>query len=317
MSNLLTEQIAAADRIAIGGHIRPDGDCIGSCMALYLYLRKNFPSKHVHVYAEPIAKNLSVLHSIECIDREFLIEEAPFDLFVVLDCSSPDRLGKAQPIMEKARNVLVIDHHITNTHFGDVEVIHSDASSTCEVLYSLMEPENIDLPIAEALYLGIIHDTGVFKYSSTSEHTMQVAGHLMSLGIDTASMIDNTFYKKTYLQNRVLGHVLFHSELTLDGKLLIGTLSAEEMEQFHACAGDTDGIIDQLRITEGVEVAIFAREDAPNVYKLSLRSNGKVDVASIAIGFDGGGHRFAAGCTVNGPLSDVLLQISALIMLQL
>lgn len=317
MNNVLLDAVANARTIAISGHIRPDGDCVGSCMAMYLYLRKNCPEKIVQAYLEQVPSNLQVLQGVDTVDSTYTAPEAPYDLFVVMDCSSEDRLGDALPMMQAAKKVFVVDHHVTNTQFGDDRVVSPDASSTCEVLYDLLDPALIDRDIAEALYLGIVHDTGVFKYSATTEHTMQIAGALISKGIDTASIIDDTFYRKTFLQNRVLGFAVYHANLSLDNKLVTTVLRKEDLESFGATAGDTDGIIDQLRITKGVEVAIFAREDAPDTYKLSMRSNGKVDVAVIASAFSGGGHKFAAGCTVTGSFDDILLQISAMIMMQL
>lgn len=317
MNNILLDTVTKANTIAISGHIRPDGDCVGSCMAMYLYLRKHYPEKLVQVYLESISSNLQVLQGVDAVDSIYAAPEAPYDLFLVMDCSSEDRLGDALPIMQASKKVFVVDHHVTNTQFGDDRVVCPDASSTCEVLYDLLDPALIDRDIAEALYLGIVHDTGVFKYSATTEHTMQIAGALMSKGIDTASIIDDTFYRKTFLQNRVLGFAVYHANMSLDNKLVTTVLRKEDMESFGATAGDTDGIIDQLRITKGVEVAIFAREDAPDTFKLSMRSNGKVDVAVIASAFSGGGHKFAAGCTVTGSFDDILLQISAMIMMQL
>ncbi len=318
MNSILLDNVMNANTIAISGHVRPDGDCVGSCLALYLYLRKQFPEKTAQVYLEPISSNLQMLQGTDMVDSTFAAPEEPYDLFVVMDCSSEDRLGDALPIMQAAKKVFVVDHHVTNTQFGNEQVVCPEASSTCEVLYDLLDPALIDHDIAEALYLGIVHDTGVFKYSATTEHTMQIAGALISKGINTASIIDDTFYRKTFLQNRVLGYAVYHANMSLDNKLVTTVLRKEDLESFGATAGDTDGIIDQLRITKGVEVALFAREDAPDTYKLSMRSNGKVDVSIIASAFSGGGHKFAAGCTVTtGSFDDILLQISAMIMMQL
>ncbi len=317
MNDLLLENIAKAQTIAISGHVKPDGDCVGSCIGMYLYLRKNFPEKTVQVYLEPVSDNLKVLDGMDSIDSTFTAPEAPYDLFLAMDCGSEDRLGNALPMFKAAKSVFCIDHHVTNTNYAKQSVVVPDASSTCEVLYDLLDSETIDLPIAKALYLGIVHDTGVFKYSATSEKTMRIAGALMAKGIDTSFIIDDTFYRKTALQSRLMGYAVWHAQLILDDKVAATVLHMDDMRSFGATSADTEGIIDQLRIIKGVEVAIFAREDAPNTYKFSLRSNGRVNVSAIAAAFDGGGHKLAAGCTIEGSYDDILVQISAMIMMQL
>lgn len=317
MNRQLLDAIEQADSIAISGHVRPDGDCVGSCVGLYLYLAKNYPEKRVQVYLQTVPSNLRVLQGIDHIDSAFTMPSEPYDLFVSLDCSSEERLGEAVPILKAATKSFAVDHHVTNTFFTQETVVEAEASSTCEVLYGLLEPDKLDLSIAEALYLGIVHDTGVFKYSATKESTMQIAGRLMSFGINTASMIDDTFYRKSFLQNKLIGLATYRAVLSLDDKFATTVLYKEDMDSFGATPADTDGIIEQLRIIKGVEAAAFAREDEPNTFKFSLRSNGKVDVATIAAAFSGGGHRMAAGFTAVGTYDDILLQLSAMIMMQL
>ncbi len=317
MNRQLLDVIEQANSIAISGHVRPDGDCVGSCVALALYLTKNYPEKDVHVYLQPVPPNLKVLKGTELIDSDFAMPSVPYDLFVALDCSSEDRLGDAVPIMKNALTTFAVDHHVTNTFYTQQTVVEAEASSTCEVLYGLLEPDKLDLSIAEALYLGIVHDTGVFKYSSTKESTMQIAGRLMSMGINTAAMIDDTFYRKSFLQNKMIGLATYRAALSLEDQFATTVLYKEDMDSYGATPADTEGIVEQLRIIKGVEVAAFAREDEPNTFKFSLRSNGKVDVATIASTFSGGGHRMAAGFTAVGTYDDILVQLSAMIMMQL
>ncbi|MBR5712517.1 MAG: DHH family phosphoesterase [Lachnospiraceae bacterium] len=317
MIDSLLNAVSNAQTIGITGHLHPDGDCVGSCMALYRYLKKEYPEKSVSVFLETPPENLCVLADIPEIDSTFTAPELPFDLFVVLDCSSTDRFPAAREMVEAAGNVYVVDHHMTNTHFAKEGVVEADASSTCEVLFNLLDEEKIDTEIATALYMGIVHDTGVFKYSCCTERTMRVAGRLLTKGVDAQRLIDDTFYRKTFLQNRLIGYALLHSQLMLDGKMIVSSLSAAEMAQFGAAIKDTEGIIDQLRLTEGIEVAVFAREDAENTYKISMRAISAVNVASICENFGGGGHRLAGGCTVTGDLADILTQISAMVFMQL
>jgi len=196
-------------------------------------------------------------------------------------------------------------------------VVVADASSTCEVLYDQLDDGKIDKAIAECLYTGIIHDTGVFKYSCTSAHTMEIAGKLMAKGIDFGAIIDNSFYKKTYIQNQILGRALLESITFFDGKCIFSAIRENEMKFYGVEGKDMDGIIDQLRLTEGVEVAIFLYQTGAQEFKVSLRSQYIVDVSKIAAFFGGGGHVRAAGCTMSGSIHDVINNLSLHIEKQL
>lgn len=319
--NKILEIIKEEQSIAIAGHVRPDGDCFGSCMAMYQYLTQTLPDRTIDVYLEEIVPSFSFLKSTNEIKTKLQVEEKnekpKYDLFISLDCGSKDRLGFMEPIMEKAKKVVNIDHHISNTKFGDENHVVDSSSSTCEVLFTLMEEELITKEIAEPLYLGIIHDTGVFKHSCTSKKTMEIAGFLMDKGIPFSKMIDQSFYEKTYKQNQLLGRCLMESLRILDGKIIASQIDLKTMEFYGADSSDLDGIIDQLRVTKGVEAAIFAHEIALHEYKVSMRSNGLVNVSKIASFFGGGGHIKAAGCTMKGRYHDVINNLTAHIANQL
>ncbi len=312
--NVLMKALLESADIALFGHVNPDGDCVGSCLALRQYLQDNEPEKRVRVYLESVGRNLLFLSGA---DQVLPLEEASNfdgDLCISLDAGSLDRLGEAGEVFRKAKKTLVIDHHITNTHFGMENWVDGAASSCCQVLYELLDDEKISKPCAEALYTGIVHDTGVFRFSNTSERTMQIAGRLMSRGLATNEIIDRSFYQKTFLQTKVMAKVVGEARMMADSKVLLGVLTNEQMHVMGATSEDTDGIIDQLRLVKGVEVAIFAREDAPHVFKFSLRSNGKVDVSAVSTYFGGGGHRLAAGFTAKGELEDILNELMAMIL---
>ncbi|HCL01675.1 MAG TPA: DHH family phosphoesterase [Lachnoclostridium phytofermentans] len=302
------EDIRKANRIGITGHVRPDGDCTGSCFALYNYLQESYNTdgtKTIDLHLEPIAEPFRFLTSSNCIQSDYKDEE-PYDLFFALDCGSLDRLGAAKDYAMQAKKTVNIDHHISNTGFAGVTLVVSDSSSTCEVLFDLFDVEKISKATAEALYLGIVHDTGVFKHSNTTEKTMAIAGKLITLGATPNKIIDETFYQKTFVQNQVLGRCLLESILLLDGKIIVSSISKRAQNFYNVAPSDLDGVIDQLRITKGVEAAIFLREDNVQEYKVSMRSNGIVDVSKIAVFFGGGGHILAAGCSMKGSLHDVI-----------
>lgn len=323
MNNIL-EAISTEQTIAISGHVRPDGDCFGSTMALYYYLRNAFPDRHIDLYLETVPGDFKFLPLSDTIKTkeamEGKLESLPsYDLFFSLDCGSPDRLDFVEVLFERAKHTISIDHHISNTYFGQINHVAADASSTCEVLYDLFEEDKIDDDIATALYLGMVHDTGVFKYSNTSRHTMEIAGKLIERGIPFSRIIDETFYEKSYAQNMLIGRAVLDSTLFLDGRVIATHIEKETMNFYGAGSDDLDGIVNQLRITRGVDVAIFLHETGEREYKVSLRANNRdaVDVSKIAVFFGGGGHVKAAGCTIKGTYQEIYNKLLEQIQKQL
>ena len=305
----LLEECRGAGRIGISGHIRPDGDCVGSCMGLYLYLKKKLPGAEVRVFLEKPESIYSCISGLNEVDSSFG-EQAPFDVFFALDVSG-DRLGGAQPYFAGAAKKINIDHHISNAGgCGDVNFVDPAASSTSELICRLIGEEGLDRQIAMALYIGIIHDTGVFRYSNTSPETLRTAALLVSFGFDFSRLIDETFYEKSYLQTQILGRALLESILFMGGKCVLSVIDRKTMEFYGASSYDLDGIVSQLRSIAGVECAIFMYETGVLEYKVSLRSGGVVNVAEIASRFGGGGHARAAGCTMNGTRYDCVNNLS-------
>lgn len=312
MNNFI-KAIRKADTIAIGGHVRPDGDCIGSCMGLYGYISSNFPTKKVSVYLEDFPEAFDYLKA----ERAFEPKAERYDLFISLDCGDEERLGKAEEVMKKAGFVYNVDHHITNTKFGDENYVVADASSTSQILYTLMEDEKISYDVACALYTGIIHDTGVFKHSNTSGETMRIAGKLIEKGIPFGKIIDGSFYMKTYKQLQIMGRCLMESVRILDGRCIFSIVKKDIMEFYEAKPSDLDGVIDEMRTTEGIEVAILLNEREQGDFKISMRSNDIVDVSEIARYFGGGGHVRAAGCSIKGSAFDAINNLTEHIEKQL
>ncbi len=302
--------------VALGGHVRPDGDCVGSCMGLYLYLKEQYPQISADVYLEEIPEAYRMIQGTDEVKTQ-IPEGKVYDLFIALDCGDIKRLGFSAPLFSQAEASLCIDHHVSNEAFADDNYVEPDASSTSELVYTLLDPEKISKPVAEALYMGIAHDTGVFQYSCTSPETMEIAAALMRKGINGSEIIDKTYYAKTYIQNQILGRALLESMLIMDKRCIVSVIRKRSMEFFQAQPADLEGIVSQLRQTKGVEVAIFLHETEPQTFKVSLRSKGKVDVSVIARHFGGGGHVRAAGVTMKGSSHDVINNITARIALQL
>ncbi|BBF42888.1 3'-to-5' oligoribonuclease A, Bacillus type [Lachnospiraceae bacterium KM106-2] len=314
--NDILKKISGAKRIAIAGHVRPDGDCIGSCMAMYNYILNNYHIGIVNVFLEFVPEKFSYIDHVEDVITDYSCE-ADYDLFISLDCGDTERLGQAYKYFEAAKDTINIDHHISNTKFAAINHVEPESSSTCETLYGLLDEKKLDLSVATALYTGIVHDTGVFKHSNTGKRTMEIAGSLLEYGVNNSAIIDESFYQKTYLQNQLLGRCLIESMLVLDGKCIVSVIRKEMLDFYGATSKDTDGIIDQLRVTSGVEVAMLVIENDYQVYKVSMRSNDLVDVSKIAVYFGGGGHIKAAGCTICGTAHDVMNNILKLVDAQL
>ncbi len=293
---ILSDILKDVKSVGITGHIRPDGDCTGSVLALYNYIVENMPETDVDLYLEQPGSEFYYLKNIDKIKNT--PEDKKYDVFFVLDCSSLDRIEPFISCFNNASKTVCIDHHVSNTGFTDLSKIEPQASSACEVLYGTMDADKISRNVAECIYTGIIHDTGVFKYSCTSKKTMEIAGEMMEKGIDYSDIIDNTFYKKTYVQNQILGRALLESVLFYDGKCIFTTVTMDEMEFYGVTGRELGGIVEQLRLTDGVEVAIFLYQTGEEEYKVSLRSKKKIDVAAIATQFGGGGHVRAAGYTL-------------------
>ena len=312
----LLQLVKEAESVAIAGHVRPDGDCVGSCLGLYNFLTEHMKEKQIDVYLESVPAAFSFLKNTECA-LTAPKQGMSYDLFIALDCGSRDRLGFTEEMFLSAKHTVSIDHHISNTLFAEHNHVEGEASSTCEVLCGFFEEACIGKETAECLYLGIVHDTGVFKHSNTSRKTMDTAGMLLTKGVSASQVIDDSFYRKTYMQNQILGRCLLESILLLDGKIIFSCVSQKMMQLYGAVPADLDGVIDQLRVTEGVEVAILVREEGVQNHKISMRSNGKVDVSKICCLFGGGGHKMAAGCTMNGSVHDVINNLSGQIEHQL
>ena len=308
---VLFSKMNEAKSIAISGHVRPDGDCLGACLGMYHYIQSKYKEeqKQVDVYLESVPESFEYLLGNAKV-RTSITESKNYDLFISLDCGSLDRLGFSEELFQNAKETICIDHHISNTLFADCNYVEGEASSTCEILTALIDESDLNLEIANAFYTGIVHDTGVFKHSNTKRRTMELAGRLINQGVNTSKIIDGSFYQKTYMQNQILGRSLLESMLVLDGRCICCSISRKQMDFYQAKPHDLDGIIDQLRVTKGVEVAILIYELASKEFKVSMRSNEIVDVCAIAQYFGGGGHIRAAGCTMKGSAHDVINNIT-------
>lgn len=306
----LLEEIGSAKSVAIAGHIRPDGDCISSTLAVYGYLKNARPDMKITVFTQDNPPTIfSYLKGYDEMNLTYSPKEK-YDVFIALDVSSIDRLGESVYFFDAADKTICVDHHETNPGLADVNEIRPKASSTCEVLYNLFEKQYIDDAVAECLFTGIVHDSGVFQYSNMSRESFNIVGELVEYGFDGPKIIQDTFYVKSYVQNQILGRALLESILFMDGKCIVSMVDRKMMDFYNVLPKHLEGIVNQLKNTRGVEVAIFMYEMGTQRFKVSMRSNGGVNVATVATVFGGGGHERAAGVEMNGTYYDVINALS-------
>lgn len=311
----ILQECRDARTIGISGHVRPDGDCVGSCLALYQYLCNCFPDTYIKVFLEKPRDIFKELKGFDEIDSTFA-EDTCFDVFFCLDSVS-DRLGDAQKYFDSAKRKLNIDHHVSNVGCGDLNYVMPHVGSTSELIYDLIDKEKLDAEMAKAIYVGMIHDTGVFQYSNTTPETLKKAADLIGFGFDFPRLIEETFYQKTYLQSQIMGRALIQSIRFMDGRCIVSCLDRKTMDFYGVTPIDLDGIVNQLRNIKGIHCAIFMYQTASMEYKISLRSDELVDVSEVASYFGGGGHVRAAGCTMRGTFHDCVNNLSLQIAKQL
>lgn len=312
----ILEECAGAKRIAITGHQKPDGDCVGSCLSVWYYLKQNLEGADVRVFLEEPDPVFAELAGYSEIVSDFP-DEAPFDVLFILDCNL-ERTGLAAKYAQSAGKVINVDHHITNANgCGDLNYVDPKVGAACELIYDLIEPDKFDQELAKSIYVGIIHDTGVFQYQNTTPETMRKAAHLMSFGFEHDRIILETFYQKTYVQAQIMGRALMESVRFMNGRCIVSVIDRKTMEFYNVTNRDFEGIVNQLRNIKGVSCAIFMYETATLEYKVSLRTDNSVDASKVAAYFGGGGHARAAGCTMKGTFHDCVNNLSDEIAKQL
>lgn len=311
-SHIPTELIAALreyDSFVISGHIRPDGDSLGSTIALGDSLRKT-GKQVLLVNEDPVPGNLSFLDREGDIKRSSSIASPPPNtVFIAVDTATYQRLGEHTAHLQKQCVLLInIDHHITNEKYGDINLVMPDRPATGAILYDLLL--QAELPITsvsrDALYVAISTDTGSFQYKGTTAKTMETAADLIRRGVDVAElnkkMYDELPWSKIVLTRAVLKHLY----RTADGKVAYAYLTNEAKKEMNTRPEDTEGMIDYLRSIKGVKVAAFLEEiadDPRHRIRASLRSkDSRINVSEIACRFGGGGHPMAAGLRMPGPL---------------
>lgn len=296
--------IETSGSFIVASHIDPEGDAIGSSLAIY-YALKNL-GKKVCVYNEsPLPKILKFLPGSDEIVSEIYSPDE-YDCIFIVDCGDIERVGKLRGRLEKLR-IINIDHHSTNTNFGHINVVNKNAAAAGEVVYELLEQLGFPITVEMAvnLYTAILVDTGSFRYSSTSSKSFEICGKLLEYGVQPWEVSKNIYESYPFERMKLLGMVLNTVELAMNNRVALMHVTKEMFKSANASEDLTEGFVNFGRAIEGVEISILFKEVGEDVYKLSIRSKGLFDVAQIAIKLGGGGHRNAAGCTVRGNLLDV------------
>ena len=289
----------------ITSHENPEGDNIGSQLALASLLRELGKESHIR-NADPVPTNLLFLPGSKDISND-LTPVPSFEVAVVLDCGELGRVGKVEPLVKKASLIVNIDHHLSNPGFGHINYVDAKAAAVGEMLFDFFSPLGIKIgkERATCLYTAIVADTGSFQYENTSPHTHAVAAMLLQEGIDPSWISEKVFQSRPVSAYRLLALVLSNLTLSEDGRIAGAFLTRDMYQKAGAREDDTEGFVEHLRSIQGVEAAILFFEEEDGTVRVSFRSRGEADVSAAAREFGGGGHRNAAGCTITGKLDEV------------
>lgn len=287
------QAIKEAKTIYISGHVRPDGDAIGSAISMYLCC-KNL-GKDVKVVMPEYGRRYNFLKELK--ETVKSVEEDGYDLLICVDTSSDEHLAISQEDKKKAKKVIVFDHHKNSRVEADIRVINDEAPANCEIMFDFYKKSKfkIDSKMAGYLYLGLLTDTGSFNYKRTTSDTYRIAADLIDLGADFVEICKKINDTCTEARLKVVSYIVNNMELYYDGKVRMCVMTKEQLERINATENDMEGIVNYLRMIENTEVAIFMRETENDGYKVSIRTEGRVDGAKIAIEFGGGGHIRASG----------------------
>jgi phosphoesterase RecJ-like protein len=297
---VLRELLGSAPESLITFHKRPDGDALGSALGLRLWLEERGATTRV-VSADGVPDPYGFLPSADTV----LVEEPPSlraDTVFVLDTPEPGRAAISEEALSGARRVVNIDHHPGNAGYGDVNLVDPTASSVALLVYELLaDLGGIGVDTASALYVGVMTDTGGFRFGNTDARTLNAAAALVDLGASPAGLANSVYGEQPLGRLRLLGLVLSSTETALGGKVAVSLLTEDMKRETGSTGEDIEGIASFGRLVGGVEVALLLREEGESV-RASLRSKGRVDVNAVARRLGGGGHASAAGVALEGPL---------------
>ena len=298
----LEELIVKSETFFLSGHLNPDGDSIGSMLAIGSVLKRL--GKKVRMFSQdPVPENLRFLPHAKSIRSRLPSSKARFDAAILLECSNPARGGNLEPVLKRSAKVVNIDHHKTSEFYGDINIVEPHSSSTAEIVYRLFYNMNVHVTKREAacLYTGIVTDTGRFHFPATSPRTLEVASRLLETGFKFSRVNDLLYATKACEGLKILGRALASMELKAGGKLAVLTLKASDFKELGARSEHTENVINYGLMPPGVKAAVMFREEEDRI-GVTFRSRGHLDVSAVAKTFGGGGHRNASGCRIKATL---------------
>lgn len=300
MLTAIKEVLKENKKIALVGHIMPDGDTTGSCLALGYALEDI--GKEIYLFCQDaIPYNLCFLEGSDKFHSEPFPKNMNFDVVIALDCSDPERLGEFRCLLESGRYIINIDHHISNTNFAQINWVDTTAAATCELVYELIDYMDIpiDINIANALYTGISTDTGNFSFSNTTSKTHNIAADLIDLGVKPDEISNNVYRNNSLERVKLIAKAIDTIELHKGGQISTIEVTNDMLLEVGAEQKESSGMVDYAKNIRGVELALLFKEQEDDQIKVSMRSKKTIDCNALAHLFGGGGHERAAGCTVD------------------
>ena len=307
----IVEMLQKNHNFLIVSHLSPDGDALGSVIALGLALKKL--NKKVDYDMDPsIEEKFKFLPEFKNLSHNMLDKQ--YEIGIALDCSDVHHLYN-ETILKKCNTIINIDHHINNQNYGNMNYINAKAGATGEIIYEIIKSLDVELDsnISKALYTAIVTDTGSFKYSNVTSKTHYIISKLLKFPIDAwkinKKLFDEHTKSKIFLMERAIHNLRF----LLEGKLAIIVITQSDLEDTGSSSEEIEGMINIGRDIIGVEVAILLKEKQKNEFKISFRSNEYVDVGEIALKLGGGGHGRASGCTMFGKVDEIISSLKIMV----
>jgi phosphoesterase RecJ-like protein len=317
MMQAIIEQLERRRKFLVASHAHPDGDAIGSLLAMGLALKAM--GKQVVMYNEsPIPAVYRFLPLVNTI-RHQIDPASQFEAAILLDCGDVERLGSATAALDRIPLVINIDHHVTNTGFGNMQWIDVDACATAEIVHRLIEqlPVAIDAAMATAIYTGILTDTGSFRFSNTNQSAFAICAQMINQGANAYEVAQHVYGTYSLGRIKLLNQALDSLEISPNGRLSVMTLTRRMLRETRTQDEDVDGIINYARRIQCVKVAALIHEQSANGsaakgrrhFHVSLRSDGSVDVSQLAAQHSGGGHASAAGFSAEASIAEIKAEL--------
>ncbi len=308
MDNLFLElknKIEKAESIIIFSHVSPDGDTLGSNLAVNLMIEKYFNKQADSVYVGTLSSLYSYLPDFTKFkDIQTIDKNKKYDLAIAVDVASKDRMVYGMSVFDNAKCRVNIDHHKTNNAYGDINIIDGDAACVGVILYKIFKNWDFEITkdVARCIYTSLLTDTGGFKYENTTPETFMLAAELVRLGVSPTYEFRACYETKPQSMVQFQAYIVTNSLFYNNGRIAFAKITRSDMSKFNATDDYTEGIVEVLRTSKNVEIAAILKETKEGYTKVSLRSK-TLNLIPVVIDYGGGGHTFAAGCTIKKPIA--------------